>query len=184
MFERFTSTARQAVVLAQEEAREAQADHLGAEHLLYGVVHDADGVPAAVLRTWDVNAGRVSAAARGLDDLDEQTLSALGIDLDQVRRTAEAEFGAGALDRPGRRRRRRRRVAGYIPFTSEAKRTLELALASALELRDREITSGHLFLGLLRAEAGTAMRLLHCLGVTASADELARLVRQQGDQAA
>ena len=184
MFERFTHAARTAVVLAQEEARDAENDHIGAEHLLHGVLSDPDGLAIAVLRPWQVDARRVSALVRSLHDLDEQALSALGIDLDEVRRSAEAEFGPGALDRPRRSWRRRRRVPGHVPFTDEAKRALELALVSAVESRDREITGAHLFLGLLRAEGGTAPRILTRLGVTASADELVRLVRQQGDQAA
>jgi ATP-dependent Clp protease ATP-binding subunit ClpA len=184
MFERFTRAARTAVVLAQEEARDARHDHIGAEHLLAGVLDEPDGVAAAVLQPWDVDAARVSALARSLDDLDEQVLSALGIDLDEVRRTAEAEFGSGALDRPRRPWRRKRRLPGHIPFTDEAKRALVLALEAAVERHDREITGAHLFVGLLRAEAGTAIRLLTRLGVTASAEELVRLVREQGEQAA
>jgi hypothetical protein len=38
MFERFTEPARQVVVLAQEEARTLGHHHIGAEHLLLGVV--------------------------------------------------------------------------------------------------------------------------------------------------
>ncbi|SEQ35822.1 Clp protease N-terminal domain-containing protein [Microlunatus flavus] len=184
MFERFTQAARRAVVLAQEEARDAGADHVGAEHLLYGVLHEAEEIPAVVLRTWDVDARRVSALARTLGDLDEEALSALGIDLDHVRRTAEAEFGPGALDGPRWGRHRRRRVPGHVPFTDEAKRTLELALVAALEAHERELTVAHLFLGLLRTDAGTTLRLLHRLGVPASADELPRLVRAHRDDAA
>ena len=38
MFERFTETARQSVVLAQEEARLLEHDYIGTEHLLLGVL--------------------------------------------------------------------------------------------------------------------------------------------------
>jgi ATP-dependent Clp protease ATP-binding subunit ClpA len=43
MFERFTDSARQAVVLAQEEARALGHDHVGAEHLLLGLARESQG---------------------------------------------------------------------------------------------------------------------------------------------
>jgi ATP-dependent Clp protease ATP-binding subunit ClpA len=185
VFERFTRHARVAVVLAQEEARETGSDHIGAEHLLHGVVSDREGVTALVLQRWGVDASRVSAASRAARDLDEQALSALGIDLDAVRRRAEEAFGPGALDRPVSRSRWGRRAAkGHIPFTDEAKNALEQALRAAVRAHDTEITSGHLFLGLLAVEPGTALRVLRRAGVPASADELARLVRERLDEAA
>ena len=45
MFERFTESARMVVVYAQEEARGLGHRHIGAEHLLLGVVR----VEAAIL---------------------------------------------------------------------------------------------------------------------------------------
>lgn len=184
MFDRFTRPARAAVVLAQEEAREAGATSLGAEHLLVGVLGHREGVAAAVLQGWGVDAARVSAVTRAAGDLDEQALSALGIDLDEVRRRAEAAFGPGALDAAPARPRRSRRAPGHIPFTDEAKGALERALCVAVAARDREITSAHLFLGLLAVEPGTALRVLHRAGVRATADELARRVRDRLDDAA
>lgn len=47
MFERFDPQARQAVVLAQEEARDLRHDYIGAQHLLLGVMR-ADEELAAV----------------------------------------------------------------------------------------------------------------------------------------
>lgn len=49
MFERFTDRARRVVVLAQEEARLFNHDHIGTEHLLLGLLHDPDGVPGMAL---------------------------------------------------------------------------------------------------------------------------------------
>jgi ATP-dependent Clp protease ATP-binding subunit ClpC len=49
VFERFTDQARRVVVLAQEEARLLAHDHIGAEHLLLGLVHEGDGVAARAL---------------------------------------------------------------------------------------------------------------------------------------
>jgi ATP-dependent Clp protease ATP-binding subunit ClpA len=51
MFERFTDSARRAVVMAQEEARELQHNYIGTEHLVLGVIAgDPSGLPARVLQ--------------------------------------------------------------------------------------------------------------------------------------
>jgi prophage maintenance system killer protein len=50
MFERFSRRARQAVTLAQEEARDLGHDYIGTEHVLLGVVREEDGIAAIVLR--------------------------------------------------------------------------------------------------------------------------------------
>src|SRR4051794_34689987 len=49
MFERFTPRARQAVVLAQEEARLLNHDHIGTEHLLLGLLGVPEGIAGRVL---------------------------------------------------------------------------------------------------------------------------------------
>ena len=43
MFERFTDQARKVVVLAQEEARMLNHDHIGTEHILLGLIHEGGG---------------------------------------------------------------------------------------------------------------------------------------------
>jgi len=55
MFERFTERARQVIVLAQEEARALRHNYIGTEHLLLGLLREADGVAARVLGTLEVN---------------------------------------------------------------------------------------------------------------------------------
>ena len=52
MFERFTGSARQAIVRAQSEARQLGHGFIGCEHLLLGVLA-ADEPAAAVLREHD-----------------------------------------------------------------------------------------------------------------------------------
>jgi len=170
MFERFTQSARAAVVRAQEDARGHGSPSIGAEHLLVGLLADAQGVPALVLRRWDVGAAAVSAAAHGAADLDDEALAALGIDLDEVRRRTEDAFGPGALDHPVGRPRK-----SHLPLTSEAKAALGEAVRAAVRAGGREIGSAQLFLGLLAVEDGTAIGTLRRLGVDASAAELRRL---------
>jgi len=65
MFERFTSEARRAIVLAQEEARRLQHNYIGTEHLLLGLLAEPDGIAAAA-------AGRFGLTlAAGRNDLTE-----------------------------------------------------------------------------------------------------------------
>ena len=55
MFERFTERARQVIVLAQEEARTLRHNYIGTEHLLLGLLREADGVAARVLGALEVS---------------------------------------------------------------------------------------------------------------------------------
>jgi hypothetical protein len=49
MFERFTDRARRVVVLAQEEARHLNHNHIGTEHILLGLINEKEGVAATAL---------------------------------------------------------------------------------------------------------------------------------------
>src|SRR5204863_209858 len=70
MFERFTDRARNAVVLAQEEARRLDHNYIGTEHILLGLLRDPDSV-----------AGRA--------------LVRLGVSLDATRNAVEEIIGRG-----------------------------------------------------------------------------------------
>ena len=59
MFERFTETARQVVVLAQEEARTLKHNYIGTEHLLLGLLREEEGLAARVLESLDITVERV-----------------------------------------------------------------------------------------------------------------------------
>jgi ATP-dependent Clp protease ATP-binding subunit ClpA len=75
MFERFTPGARQAVVLAQEEARLLQHNYIGTEHLLLGLLRLGDGIAG-------------------------QALNRLGLTLDAARLQVRTEIGAGQQEPP------------------------------------------------------------------------------------
>ena len=55
VFERFTVDARQAVVYAQEAARELGHGHIGSEHLLLALVHDSAQLPWHILSPLGVD---------------------------------------------------------------------------------------------------------------------------------
>jgi ATP-dependent Clp protease ATP-binding subunit ClpC len=128
MFERFTDRAKRAVVLAQEEARVLNHNYIGTEHLLLGLIQEGDGVAA-------------------------QSVAALGVSLDDVRRQVTELIGQGGQE-PG----------GHIPFTPRAKKVLELALREALQLGHTYIGTEHILLGLVREGEGVAAQVLIRLG--------------------
>jgi len=60
VFSRFTEHARQAVVLAQAEARILKHNYIGTEHILLGLLREEEGLLAArVLQSLDITVERV-----------------------------------------------------------------------------------------------------------------------------
>jgi ATP-dependent Clp protease ATP-binding subunit ClpA len=157
MFERFTHDAREVVATAEREARELGHGRLGSEHLLLGVAV-AGGPAGAALAA----SGATAARLRGLlaEAAPAEALEAIGIDLGEVRRRAEAAFGPGALERG----RARRRGMGSPRFTPPARVALELALREAIHLGDDHIGTEHILLGLLRAGDPAAIAPLERAG--------------------
>lgn len=159
MFERFTADARETVVGAQEFARERGDDSIDTVHLLLALAHQDGGAGALALDAVGVPPATIDWHAAGTgrhDDLDGPALASLGIDLDAIRARTDAAFGEGALDRVGGRPARR----GHVPFTPEAKKTLELSLREAIHAGSRSIDSGHVLLALVRVDGTTAHRVL------------------------
>jgi ATP-dependent Clp protease ATP-binding subunit ClpA len=171
MFERFTDSAREAVVQAQAEARSLGHRYIGTEHLLLGLLADSESESARCLWLQRVDHDQVREALTRIipvppGDLDAEALETLGIDLSTVREKVEATFGAGALDQPPRSRSQRVRLpSGHIPFTARAKKVVELSLREAVRLRHMHIADGHILLGLLREGEGLAVRILVDSGV-------------------
>ena len=171
MFERFANDARQAVVLAQDEAVALHHGWIGTEHVLLGVLR-ADGDGARLLADFGVDAAGVRddvvrIVGRAEDDIDRDALATLGIDLEVVRERVERAFGPGALSRRGHCRRG---VLGRaVPFSARAKKALELTLREATSLGERDLRGEHLVLGLLREGDGVAARILTERGVTHAA---------------
>lgn len=166
MFERFSRGARLAVTLAQEDARDLGSAEIGPEHLLLGVLQGAGYEFGSLLAGLGLTTEGVRVRLAQADpgqaafDEDAEALRAIGIDLHAVRDAVAQGFGAAAfedaLHKSGRRRRRR----GHIPFTRAAKKALELALREALAHKDREISSEHLLLGILRGGDRTALGVI------------------------
>jgi ATP-dependent Clp protease ATP-binding subunit ClpA len=69
MFERFTDRARQALVLAQSEARALNHDYVGTEHILLGLLDEERSLAARALAALDV----------GLDAVRDQVKETVGV---------------------------------------------------------------------------------------------------------
>jgi ATP-dependent Clp protease ATP-binding subunit ClpA len=165
-FRRFHNDARQTVLRARDSARRLGADHIGTEHLLLALLEGDNTVARQVLErhglTYDrayTVVQRVSASSPD-SQLDAQALEAIGIDIEAVRDKLEAVFGKGVLDAPQPTRRGR----GRQMFGADARKTLELSLREAIHLHHNHISSGHLLLGLLRAD-DAAVHVLREAGI-------------------
>jgi ATP-dependent Clp protease ATP-binding subunit ClpA len=193
MFERFTDSARSAVVAAQAEALRLHSDRITPAHVLLGVLITADECLRVSLAEvgLTIDGARTDLAAMNRDDPlgpdDAAALEAIGIDLDAVRARLEETFGEGVLDRPAERPGKERRgrfsdlFGGHIPFDRNAKKALELSLREAIAHRDRSIGSEHMMLGLLRSD-DTATRSLIEAHVTQ--DRLRQMMTERLDSAA
>ncbi len=152
---------------------------IGCEHLLLGLLAEpgpaAAAMTAAALGLSALRSRLPQAGRAEPDALDADALASVGDGLDQVRRAAEATFGPGALDRARRARARR---PGRMRFTADAKKALELALHVAVELRHRELTGGHLLIGIIDQGRGGALDLLSACAASPAAlraDVIARV---------
>ncbi len=74
-FERFTERARHVVLLAHEEARALKHDHIGTEHILLGLLGEAEGVAARVLGSLRVTVDPVRAQVVALVGPGEEVTS-------------------------------------------------------------------------------------------------------------
>ncbi len=177
MFERFTPDAREVVIGAQNSARGLRSPQIGSEHLLISML-EQPGSAQQLLAGRGLTAAGVEQRLAGPDTaLDPEALATLGIDLEQVRRAAEEQFGPGAL-----RRKAKAMPRGHIPFSVGAKKVLELSLRAAVRLDSASITSVHLLIGLLDQD-GRGRQLISESGVDLDALRV-EAERAAGDQAA
>ncbi len=178
MFERFTRSAREAVVWAQELGRRDGVDQIESGYLLLGATHETSSVAARALARLGVEAGSLAECVRSLDAdaLDADALAGIGVDLAAVRAQVEATFGPGTLDTPAAEPVRRARSGarrGHIPFDPAAKKMLELALRESIRFKSKGIDTGHLLLAGARLDGATAQRALAWFGHDRTAIEAA-----------
>ncbi|ADG79742.1 Clp domain protein OS=Tsukamurella paurometabola (strain ATCC 8368 / DSM / CCUG 35730 / CIP 100753 / JCM 10117 / KCTC 9821 / NBRC 16120 / NCIMB 702349 /NCTC 13040) OX=521096 GN=Tpau_3155 PE=4 SV=1 [Tsukamurella paurometabola] len=154
MFERFTKSARIAVVLAQEEARDAGADRITPTHLLLGVLDCADDDLKRELTDVGLttDAVRASDAGRVITEGDAAALKGIGIDVGAIADAVSSKFGFDIL-----RPIRKRFATGHIPFAPGSKKSLQLALRESTHRKDRSIGAAHVLLGVMRSDDEDAL---------------------------
>lgn len=180
MLERFEPAARQALVEARNEARQAGHRKVRSQHVLLGLLAEpgpaADalteaGLDLASLRSRIPRSGNSVPPA-----LDADALASLGIDLDAVRRATDAAFGPGALDLvpPAGRK--------LLPMADDVREMLVRALREAQRSGTRQISSGHMLIGILDQRRNSALTLLAEAGadVTALRTDIGQRLAQAG----
>jgi hypothetical protein len=181
MFERFTEGARAVLVEAQDLAVELRSGSIGVGHVLYGCAEGREETAGRPLRDGGITATSIRrllprTGERLGEDVDPEALRAIGIDYHGVRAAVEATFGPGALDAAPDRRVSAGRLRKPA-FTPEAKRSIQLSLRVAVELHHKNMTPGHLLLGLLRLDDAFVVSAVERSGTTVADLSAAVLTR-------
>jgi ATP-dependent Clp protease ATP-binding subunit ClpA len=160
-----TRPAGHASGLARMEARRLGHHYLGAEHLLLGLLLQADNLAARVLIAHGLD---LEVARAGVDELiaqgvlpgpqpsDGELLATLGVDLKAVHARLQATFGDDAYWETAQRvQNRPNQPVTHTPYISTdpsplmCARALSIAAHEAIA-RDQDVGPEHLLLGLLR----------------------------------
>ena len=172
MFERLGKSAKAAVISAQMEAATMGQDEAGDEHILLGCLAASGSKAASLLRSRGITRQRLVEIldgldhmdGAGLDDDDARALSSLGIDLEEVIRSAEEVFGPGAMDRAQGPRRRgpRPRAARFGPAAIGA---ISQSVREAIVLGDRRVEVEHLLVAVLHDPTGRCAAVASAVGL-------------------
>ena len=148
----FTERVRHVLMRAREEAVSLRHEYVGTEHILLALLKGG-GVAQAALENLGTNLGDVRNTVLqhvkpGSVDSNSITAASGGL-LDAIAETIG--FAPRGPD---------------LPYTSRAKKTLELAMSEARSLRHSYVGTEHLLLGLMREERGIAAQVLTSTGLT------------------
>ena len=178
LLSRVSSDVKAVLTEAQDEARRLGHGYIGTEHLLIALLDRATSPGVAEVRRQGLVAGVVRRTAVEVFEAtenaapyvpDEESLAAVGVDLREVRKRVEAEFGAGSM--PMR--------MGAPPFTPRAKDAVEAAVAIADGAGRGVAGEDDLLLGILGDEGSVGSRSLRAL---AGVDTVERAARRDIDR--
>src|SRR5215218_8096014 len=112
---------------------------------------------------------KVLAMAREGEGVAATVLQNLNVELDEIQQKIEETVKMGSAAQA---------TGPDLPYTSRAKKVIELAMSEARELNHSYVGTEHLMLGLLREEKGIAAQVLHDAGVTLerAREEVVRLL--------
>ena len=168
---RYMSGAMPYLGAAANVSRRFHHAYIGTEHVLLAIAEDG-GIPSRVLGELGLSAAAIHADLVGIiglgerptRDLDGAALAALGIDLDEIRRKAENEFGPGALERAAMSADGESTLIDpYRCIAPRLKRAFEIA---AREARGCPFTPGEVLIALASVEDSVAARILRLHGIT------------------
>ncbi len=91
------------------------------------------------------------------DGMAAKALASLNVDARELRLSVERALLPGKASHP---------TGPHLPYTSRAKKALELSMLEALELGHYSVWTEHLLLGLVLEEKGIAAQVLRSHGVT------------------
>jgi ATP-dependent Clp protease ATP-binding subunit ClpA len=151
IFNRFTDKSRRCMEAALEEARMLGHDSLGDEDLLLGILRADEGIGAETLSSLGVTLEEVREESEALLS---DTLSSIGISLEELRRESGDAFD---MRLPDDRK---------IPLSPRAKKVLVQARKEMRRLGDNYLGTEHVLLGIVCNEDGTAVRMLASMGVS------------------
>jgi ATP-dependent Clp protease ATP-binding subunit ClpA len=157
---------------AASVSRQFHHMYIGTEHVLLALAEDSGGAPARVLEQRGLSAAGIRAelvsmvgvGQRPAGDLDGDALATLGIDLDEIRRKVEQEFGPGALERAAMSAGDESTIGNpYRCIAPRLKRAFEIA---AREARGCPMSPSEVLIGLASVEDCLAARILRAHGIT------------------
>src|SRR5687768_17364560 len=147
---------------AASVSRRFHHEYIGTEHVLLAIAEDG-GSPARVLAERGLSAAEIHAALvrmigvgqRPAGDLDGDALATLGIDLDEIRRKVESEFGPGALERAAMGSGESTLINPYCCIAPRLKKAFEIATR---ESRGCPFSPSDVLIGLASVEDCVAAR--------------------------
>jgi ATP-dependent Clp protease ATP-binding subunit ClpC len=153
MYERFTDRARQAMRLADEEARRLNHECVGTEHILLGLIAAGTGVATTVLKNLGVELQNIRFEVENLaPPKPEIPVAETKPETSGVMSMLRSVVGIGS--RPKR-----------LGQTPRAKKVIEYAMEAARHFKHNYVGTEHLLLGLLREHDGVAAQTLRNLAV-------------------
>ena len=158
----FTERVRKVLSDARAQAVALRHEYVGTEHMLLGLLNGG-GVAEAAL----VNLGISPEEVR------QRVLDTVRPGPADVAASAESGGLLGAIaDTMGFSR------GPDLPYTSRAKKVLELAMSEARNLSHSYVGTEHLLLGIMREERGIAAQVLASVGLTVNGvrDEIMRIL--------
>jgi ATP-dependent Clp protease ATP-binding subunit ClpC len=141
MYERFTDRAREAMKLANSEARRFNHEYIGTEHELLGLVKVGGGTAAVVLKNANLRPDHIQREVENLIPAGSSVVK------------KSRGFFSWWVSNDG------------LPQTPRAKKVIEYAMEEARALNHNYIGTEHLLLGLLREKECVAAQVLMNLGL-------------------